>query len=161
MAQAPDIKTLLQFEDSVEPQIRAALIVEGVPETNVFVARQMDTMVTPSLAITLQIGATTGRKFNPPGKSFWMWDEWGVSVTGVTYTNRGLNKDSHAEYRAQMRYVMLNVFETINPLLDYHAFSILPTENGTDNSVDEENLHDISMIRFSGTLGIKRDAWPA
>jgi hypothetical protein len=152
------IETLLKFEETIEPQLVAALNTAGAG--NVFAAHSVSEISTPCLSVKLLVGATNGHLFKDPVTGFWMWDQWAVQVVGEVRTNRYANADSHATYRAKMRLVMLDFKRKINPLLNYHALADLPREDGTSNFVDEENNHDLSQITFSAVLAIKRDAWP-
>lgn len=160
MPASPDIKTLFQFEELIEPKIAEALA--GLGAGNVYTSRTSSTISTPCLSIFLLPGSVTGHRFNVPGvvSDYWMFDQWTCSIMGVTRTSRGTNAASHQEYRSLMRWAMNDVFAKVNPLLDYHAFANIPAESGTDNALDEENNHDISTIRFNAVLAIKREAWP-
>lgn len=155
---ADSIETLLKFEDTIEPVIKTAL--EEVGVTSVYTSRVSTEIATPCLSVALILGATNGHLFKDPASGFWMWDQWAFTLIGTIRTNRGQNADSHAGLRAKMRLVVLDYQERINPNLTYHHFADLPREDGTDNAVDDDQDHDISTIRFSGLLAIKRDAWP-
>jgi hypothetical protein len=160
MPVADNILTLFQFEENVEPKIAEALAALGAAK--VYTSRSTETQVTPSISVSLQMGGVTGHRFNVPSvnSDYWLHDQWNCSISGTTRSNRGLNATDHQTYRAMMRLAMNKIFETVNPLLDYHAFANIPVEAGTDSALDEENNHDLSIIRFNAVLAIKRDAWP-
>lgn len=160
MPAADTILELYKFELHTEQYIRSALVTAGLPDGSVKIAQGSDLIDTPCTTVLLQTQSVNGHKASVDGRTYPVFDQWGVVIQTAIRTNRSLNQLQHDLHRATCRMVFADAFTTINTLLPYHAFANVPAEQGTQLSVDEENRHDISIITFQAVLAIKSDAWP-
>ena len=158
---APDFPTVYEFETRIETAIVNALFAENViakasRDNNVIDATEL-----PFVAVQLAVGGTTGH-YAPNVQSYDRPDRWNGVVSLTVRTNRTVEQSTpqHQSTLSIIRSVMYAIPHTLTSAeLPYHEIHTVD-ETGTVVQVIENADHDVSVISFAITFGIRPDAWP-
>jgi hypothetical protein len=163
---ATKIEQLLNVEGYVEPGLARMLSLEtGI---NAYPSMSDDVMVSPRIEVDLALGAVTGHRkpYIIDNQQASINDAWDYSLSIRVITRRGTKlksggtKELHATTRAKIRLAMLYYRQRLTEeFLPYHQLGTVE-ESGTSSVVDAGEDVDVSEISFSGTLGIRANAWP-
>lgn len=156
---APDYPTLYRFEDTVLPQYDSVLAAASLTTNRM---RETGDLGTPRVELEMHMGGTDGHAYTTPSGET-MHDRWRFTLHARVVTARNQSAASHATYLGKVRHKLLapSTSTTINAALSYHVLcKQLQAEDPTENEVLADEDHDITLMKFSGMVAIRTDAWP-
>lgn len=157
---APDYPTIYRFEDTILPQYAAVLTTASLTNARM---RQTADLATPRVELEIHMGGTDDHAVViPSGET--MFDRWRFTLHARVVTARNQNAASHATYLGKVRHLLLapSTSTTINAALSYHVLcKQLQAEEPPEMEVMADEDHDETLMKFSGMVAIRSDAWPA
>ena len=156
---APDYPTLYRFEDVIIPRYAAVLTANSVTNAS---PRGTADLSSPRAELAMMMTGTDNHAAVVTGGKT-MFDRWNFTMSVRVVTARNQSASSHTTYLGKVRYLMLapSTSTTINALLSYHVLCAqLMAEDASELEVIPEEDHDVTVLKFSGIVAIKSDAWP-
>ena len=160
MSMAPDIQTVYEFEDQIEPAVAAFL--NSLTGATVEIQQGSDNLQTPFFEVQLVMGQDKEhyqpvvRTDTTPDLRNDLWD---ASLRVTLVTNRQLNQSQHRKLRGQARASLYNFNNWQASALPYHELKWIKSASSTPTVQEGENF-DVSQMTFDILIGIRPGAWP-
>lgn len=149
---APDLETLMNFEDAIETkcaQVFAALgFVTSASQSN-------ERRTTPRVEFSLSVGASREHYIVISGKLY--NDAWNGTLRCAVISNRK-SDTGHSAHRAKVRALMQKAIQGIFNT-DY-LIVVEAVDSGTAVSIQADQNEDISQLDFKIVFNVKTEAWP-
>ena len=163
---APDLATILSFEDAIEPAVKTLLQAQAVAQ--VALQRGTGKLVSGRVDVELTMGAATGHLYTPANlpdgpvdSRYDFEDAWNATVALMVVTDRDTNGNLHSIYRAAVRQVMLQYFtQFTTAVLPYHEIAMCKS-TGCRGGLKTDKDEDFSQLNYSLVIGVRAGAWPA